>query len=131
MLYSITFTFVSTKHQHESAIGLPMSPPIWTFLPPPSPFHPSRLLPSSSLSSLSLQQIPLGIYFKYGNICFPVTLAIPPLPPPLLLPRPVMSLSLHSMSASPLLLCTQVHQYHLSRFHIYALVYNNCFSLTY
>ena len=126
MLYSITF--ISTKHQHESAIGLPMSPPAWTFLLPPSLFHPSRLLSSPSLSSLSQQQIPFVIYFKHGNICFHVTLAI--LPSPLLLPHLVMSLSLYSMSVSPLLLCKQVHQYHLSRFHIHPLVYNNCFSLS-
>ena len=45
--------FISTKHQHELAIGLPMSPPAWTFLPLPSPLHPSRLLPSPDLSCLS------------------------------------------------------------------------------
>ena len=37
------------KPQHESAIG--MSPPPWTSLPSPSPFHPSRLI-QSCLSSL-------------------------------------------------------------------------------
>ena len=31
---------VSTTHQQESAVGLPMSPPTWTSLPPLSPFHP-------------------------------------------------------------------------------------------
>ena len=44
---------VSTKDQHESAIGLTMPPPTWTSLPPPSPSHPSRLLRSPGLSSLS------------------------------------------------------------------------------
>ena len=43
---------VSSKHWHESAIGLPMPPPTWTSLPPPSLDHPSRLLLSPSLSSL-------------------------------------------------------------------------------
>ena len=47
LLYSIVL--VSTKHQHGSVIGLPMSPP----REHPSPFHPSRLLPSPSLSFLS------------------------------------------------------------------------------
>ena len=32
------------------------------------------------------------------------------------------------MSASLLLPCKQIHQYHLARFHIYALIYNICFS---
>ena len=45
------------------------------------------------------------------------------------LPHPV-SLSLFSVSASPLLLCKQVHQYRLSRFHVYALLYDVCFSLS-
>ena len=43
----------STKHQHESAIGLPMSPPTWISLPPPSLSQPSRLLMSPGLSSLN------------------------------------------------------------------------------
>ena len=34
---------VSTEDQHESVIGLPMSAPTWTCLPPPSQDHPSRL----------------------------------------------------------------------------------------
>ena len=51
LLYSIML--VSTKHQHESAISLPMSLPTSTSLPPSSPSHPSRLLPSLGLSSLS------------------------------------------------------------------------------
>ena len=51
MLYSIVL--VSIKHQYESAIGLSISLPSWISVPPPSPSHPSRLLQSPSLSSLS------------------------------------------------------------------------------
>ena len=51
MRYSIAL--VSAKRQHESSIGLHVSPPTWTSLPLPSPSHPSGLLPSSHLSSLS------------------------------------------------------------------------------
>ena len=43
---------------------------------------------------------------------------------------PTVSASLFSMSVSPLLLCKYVHQYHLFRFHIYALIYDICFSLS-
>ena len=39
-------------------------------------------------------------------------------------------MSLFSMSASPLLPCIQIYQYHLSRFHIYVLIYDICFSLS-
>ena len=47
-----------------------------------------------------------------------------PLPPP----SQAVSISLFSMSVSPLLLCKYIHQYHLSRFHIYVLVYDTFFS---
>ena len=45
-------------------------------------------------------------------------------------PSPTVSTNLSSMSASLLLLCRWIHQYHLSRFHIYALICNICFSLS-
>ena len=38
-------------------------------------------------------------------------------------PSPTVSTSLFSVSASPLLPCKRVPQYHLSRFHIYPLIY--------
>ena len=34
---------MSATNQHESAVGIHMSPPSWTSLPPPAPSHPSRL----------------------------------------------------------------------------------------
>ena len=46
-------------------------------------------------------------------------------------PFPAVSTSLFSMSASPFLPCRQVHQYHFSKFHVVALIYDICFSLTY
>ena len=52
MLYRILWH--SVNHQHESAIGTPMSPPSWTSLSPHSPSQPSRLSQSLCLSSLSL-----------------------------------------------------------------------------
>ena len=45
-------------------------------------------------------------------------------------PTPV-SISLLSMSASLFLPCEQVDQCYFSRFHIYTLIYDICFSLTY
>ena len=50
LLYRI-FLF-SVKHQHESAVGVHMSPPSWTSLPSPCPSHPSRLIQSPCLSFL-------------------------------------------------------------------------------
>ena len=43
-------------------------------------------------------------------------------------PPPAVSTSLVSISVSPLLPCKWVHQYHLSRFHMHALIYNICLS---
>ena len=43
----------SVNPQHESAIGIHISPPFWTSLPSPSPSHPSRLIQSPCLSFLS------------------------------------------------------------------------------
>ena len=45
--------FFSVKHQYESATGIHMPPPSWTSLPCPSPSHPSSLIQSSCLNSLS------------------------------------------------------------------------------
>ena len=42
---------------------------------------------------------------------------------------PIVSISLFSINRFPFLPCKQVHQYHFSRFHIYALMYDICFSL--
>ena len=43
---------VSAIHQHEPAIGIHMSLPSWTSLPPATPSHPSRLSQSTRSSSL-------------------------------------------------------------------------------
>ena len=51
MLYSIVW--VSAKYQHESALGIHISPLSWISLSPPSPSHCSRLLQRPSLSFLS------------------------------------------------------------------------------
>ena len=51
LLYRILL--FSIKPQHESAIGIHISPPFWTSLPFPSPSHPSRLTQRPCLSFLS------------------------------------------------------------------------------
>ena len=47
-----------------------------------------------------------------------------------LFPSLIVSTNPFSISASPFLPCKYVHQYHFSRFHIYALIYCICFSLS-
>ena len=70
----------------------------------------------------------LTVYFTYGSIYVSMLFSpfISPCPSS---PSPV-SISLFSVSASPLLLSKQVHQYHLSRFHVYVLLYDIYFSLS-
>ena len=76
-------------------------------------------------------KFPLTICYIWWCIRFHATpslrLALSFLPAPAPAPR---STGLFSMSASPLLPGKQVHQYHLSRFHIDTLIYNICFSLS-
>ena len=89
-------------------------------VPHPSLSHPSRLLQSPGLSSLSHSKFPLAIYFTYGKVSFHVSFFIHLT---LSFPALGMSISLFSMCVSPLLPCKWFHQSHLSRFHIYVLVY--------
>ena len=58
----------------------------------------------------------------------PISQFIPPPPPPAL--PPLVSIRLFSTSVSLFLPCKLVHLYHFSRFHIYALIYDICFSLS-
>ena len=118
--------YVFVKHPHESAIGIHMSPPSWTSLPPPSPAHPTRLSQSPSLGSLrhTANSLWLSVLHMivYMFPCYSPNSSHLPFLPPLAM------LSLFSMAVSPLLLCNYIHQSYFSRFHIYALIYDTCFS---
>ena len=83
------------------------------------------------------------ILFLYSTfllvICFihihvymsiPISQFIPPLSPPPCHFPPLVSIRLFSTSVSLFLPCKLVHLYHFSRFHIYALIYDICFSLS-
>ena len=95
-------------------------------LPPTStPSHSSRLSQSPRLSSLSHTANSHGLSILHMVACIFQYYFLHSFHP--LLPSSV-STSLFSMSESPLLPCKQVH-WHLSRFHIYALIYVICFSL--
>ena len=106
-------------HQHESATGIPMFS-ILTPLPHPSLYHPSG---SSKCTSpkhpVSCIEPGLAIRFIYDiiHVSMPFSQLIPPSP------SPSESKRLFYTSVSLLLSRIQGYHYHLSKFHIYVLVY--------
>ena len=116
-LYTIVLVLPSIK------MNLPqvyMCSPSWTLLPPPSPHHPSG---SSQCTSpkhpVSCIEPGLVTRFIYDiiHISMPFSQIIPPSP------SATESKRLFYTSVSLLLSRIQGYCYHLSKFHIYALVY--------
>ena len=114
-----TSSWYAYIHQHESTTGVHVFP-ILHPLPPLSPYHPSG---SSQCTSpehpVSCIEPGLAICFLYDiiHISMPFSQIIPPSP------SPTESKRLFYTSLSLLLSRIQGYRYHLSKFHIYALVY--------
>ena len=94
-------------------------------LSPASPPHSSRQSQRTGFGCRVIHQIQTH-YFTYGNVYVSVLFSQ-------ITPQssfPTESKSLFFLSVSRQLLCMQDYQYHLSRFHIYVLLYDICLSLS-
>jgi len=94
--------------------------PSWTLLSPPSPYHPSG---SSQCTSPKhpVSCIEPGLATRFIHDIIHVSMLFSQISPPS--PSPTESVRLIYTSVSLLLSRTQGYCYHLSKFHIYALVY--------
>ena len=92
----------------------------WTPLPPPSPYHPFE---SSQCTSPKhpISCIEPGLVIRFLNDIIHVSMPFSQIIPPF--PSPTESKRLFYTSVSLLLSRIQGCRYHLSKFHIYALVY--------
>ena len=118
-LFTLQYCICFAIHQYESTTGVRMFP-FWTSLPPPSPNHPPGSSQCTSLEHpVSCIKPGLAIHFTYDiiHVSMPFSEIISPSP------SPTESIRLFYTSVSLLLSCIQGYRYHLSKFHIYVLVY--------
>ena len=114
---------IAVIHQCGSAVSTHMSPPSWTLLPAPTPSQPSRLSQSAGLGPLRYTGTPhwpsVCTWWCVSQCC---SLHSPPFSFPCCAHESVLCvcISIPALYIGP--------QYHISRFRIYALIYDVCFS---
>ena len=120
-LITLQYCIGFATHQHESATGVHVFP-ILSPLLPPSLYHPSGLSQCTSTKHpVSCIKPGLAICFIYDIIH--VSMSFSQIIPPSPSPSPTESKRLFYTSVSLLLSHIQGYHYHLSKFHIYVLVY--------
>ena len=97
-----------------------MCSPSWTLLPPPSPYHLSGLSQCTSPKH-PVSCIEPGLASRFIHDMLHVSMPFSQIFPPS--PSPTESIRLFYTTLSLLLSRTQGYCYHLSKFHVYALVY--------
>ena len=118
-LITLQYCIGFATHQHESTMVYTCSPS-WTPFPPPFPYNPSGSSQCTSFKHpVSCIEPGLVISFLYDiiHVSMPFSQIIPPSP------SPTESKRLFYTSVSLLLSRIQGCHFHLSKFHIYALVY--------
>ena len=98
-----------------------LNPPPSSLLPLPSPYHPSGSSQSTSPKH-PVSCIEPGLVTRFIHDIIHVSMPFSQIFPPS--PSPTESKRLFYTSVSLLLSCKQGYCYHLSKFHIYALVYH-------
>ena len=127
LFFNFYFYFISLYNTVLILPYIDMNPPrvymssqTWTPLPPPTPYHLSgSSLCTSPKHPVSCIEHRLAIHFLHASIhvSMPFSQIIPPSPSPSESKSPLYT------SVSLLLSCIQGRHCHLSKFHIYVLVY--------
>ena len=120
LYFTLQYCIGFAIHWHESTTGVHAIPNMNHPLPLPSPQHPSGSSPCTSPKhAVSCIGHILVVWFLHDSIhvSMPFSQIIPPSPSPCESKSPLYT------SMSFLLSCIQGHHCHLSKFHIYVLVY--------